>query len=390
MLKKYDTIVNPILGESFPANLFHFYPLEPEDYFQNLAAPKDSNFPLMVFYHLTHKCWDACPGCFVARIEDRNAQQDYALIQRTMSSLAAGGTRAIKFAGRESTVHPDLGRTLELCAELGLKTVLITSGANLGPHAESIADNCTHLRVSLNTTSEKAHNRLHRPGKLADKYCQRLRWTESILKRRSRAGLVSGSTFLIRPATMDDAISYAHLCQSLGFNYVRYTVLDEQFGEWPEVWQEVYNKLLAIEDESFKIFLNNPVPQFSPELWHELPDILLDPSLLTRVTIHANGKVNACPEGWRAPWPIENMATYGNLNEESFEEIWLGQNRRKFLLFARQNMRKLGRRPPSCQRCKYDNVNSVQLWMASQALKSGQSLLRFERALTMEHQGVNL
>lgn len=365
MLRGYKALETVKTGLISRVTPFYFYPLEPEDYIAYLETHStDTRYPLMAFYYLTHRCWDACPGCFAAHIESPSADQPWDMIERTLKDLAAGGTCAVKFAGRESTVSPHLGAALDLCAETGLKTVLITSGANLREHASSIARSCTHFRVSLNTTDPGAHQRLHRPSKRAQSYMERLRWIEWILCRRDTPGYTHGATFLVRPETIADAIPYAVLCRNLGFHYVRYTVLDQAGGKWPEQWEDVWHQLQALQGNSFQVWLNEPVILPGEVPWWHLPDSLLDPALITRVTIHANGKVNACPEGWRESWGIPSFASFGNLYEESFRSIWCGARRMAFLRHVREVMRV--RRTEVCKSggCKYSHLNRLLRWIS--------------------------
>lgn len=122
MLRNYSQLLDTRTQATLTANPFYFYPLEPEDYIAFFKSyDGDQHYPLMAFLYLTHRCWDNCQGCFVQRIESPSAILPWEKIEQLLYDLAAGGVKSIKLAGRESTVSPYLGQTLDLCAELGLK-----------------------------------------------------------------------------------------------------------------------------------------------------------------------------------------------------------------------------------------------------------------------------
>lgn len=372
MLRKYSHLAIRS-GERIYADPFYFYPLEAEDYIDYLRSyDSDERYPLMAFYYLTHRCWDACQGCFVAKIKSPTAEQPWDVIERTLRDLAAGGTQAVKFAGRESTVSPHLGRALDLSAELGMKTVLITAGANLGAHAESIARSCTHLRVSLNAVRPEVHKALHRPSRRALPYTERVRWVEWILRQRDAPDFTHGATFLVRLETLEDVVPYARLCRDLGFHYVRYAVLDDAERAWPTRWQEIRSQLFDLQSPTFQIWMNTSVQVTHPVPWWTLPPQLLDPAVITRVTIHANGEVNACQEGWRGEWGATGFATFGNVHDMDFRDIWRGAARSQFLEQTRASFSRQSVVSPGCVNCKYHDLIKLLRWVSYHEVVNGE------------------
>ena len=367
LVEKYNYLINEN-NQRVPDTMFYFYPLDLSDYYNYYKNVTITSYPLMAFIYLTHRCHDRCVGCFVQNITDPAADLDWQVIKSLLYSLKQGGTKAVKFAGREPSVSPHLGRTLELSSELGLKSLLITSGANIDQHSESISKYCTHLRVSLNTISEEEHNVLHRPSKRALPFSVRLRVLENILKERNATGKVSGSTFLIRSQTIDYAVEYAQMCKQLGFNYVRFTTLDEAKGKSEHMLTKLYEKLHLEETSSFAIFLHDGLPEKNYLDYNfSFHPLLTDPAITTRVTIHANGDVNACQEGWRSNWG-DYTATFGNLNEQSFDAIWTGEKRISFVKHITETFAS-NCVPQGCSSCKYSDFNYLQKWIAHEATK---------------------
>lgn len=367
----YNYIVNEKNGKKFPCSDFYLYPLTANDYAEVYKDYTFEKYPAMAFIYLTNKCTDNCVGCFAKAIEDGDKYLQKDVILSILEDLAEHGTKAIKLAGREPTASPYLSDCLYKAKELGLKSLVITSGANIDKHEEALSTAVTHLRISLNTISQELHNKIHRPTAEALCYNDRVSYIERIIKRRKELGLVTGATYLVRTSDDTNAYEYVQICKKLGFDYVRFTVLDENKGNWSDQWGNLYNKLLRFESDDFKIITHKKIPMVDI---HVNQDELIDPAIISRVVIHANGKVNSCHEGWRGKWEEKDIATYGNVNEASFHSIWTGERRRKFIDHIIEAHKKgeedygccVKGEPVCAKNCKYDGFNTVQKWIISQ------------------------
>ncbi len=286
----YNYILNEKNGKVFPCSDFYLYPLTANDYADFYRGYNADKYPAMAFIYLTNRCPDNCVGCFASKIEDGSKFLEKDVILNLLEDLASHGTKAIKLAGREPTASPYLNDCLFKCKELGMKSLLITSGANIDKHIEALSTAVTHLRVSLNTISEELHNQIHRPSPLALKYNERKKYLKQIIEKRRELGLITGATYLVRSSEDTNAYEYVQICKNLGFNYVRFTVLDENKGSWSDAWTYMYNKLLKFETEDFKIVTHRAIPETHI---HISQKELIDPAIVSRVVIHANGKVNA-------------------------------------------------------------------------------------------------
>lgn len=377
----YNYIVNEKNGEKFCCTDFYVYPLTADDYadvYRNYSIDK---YPAMAFMYITNKCTDNCIGCFAKAIEDGNACLEKDVILRTIKDLAEHGTKALKLAGREPTASPYLSDCLNYCKELGLKTLVISSGANIDKHIDALSESCTLLRLSLNTVSQELHEKIHRPTSEALCFNDRIKYAQEIIDRRRKNNLVTGATYLVR--TSDDKIGYryAKMCREMGFDFVRFTVLDENKGNWSEEWVQMFNTILTLQTKDFKIIVHNPIPKCEVTVSEPL---LFDPALASRVVIHANGKVSACQEGWRGKWCQKEMAIYGNINEADFNSIWTGEKRKDFLKHI-QDTHTAGMENHGCyasgnavcsHNCKYNSFNIIQRWIINQLEKEPNSTFK--------------
>ena len=359
--RPFNYLINKKSGERFQASDFYFYPLSVQDYATTYKNLDFKNYPLMAFIYLTNRCTDNCIGCFARSIEDGNAELEWPVVKRLLEDLSEHGTKSIKLAGREPTAYGHLSECLETAHQYGLKSLVITSASNINIHADAISQFCSHLRVSLNTISQEKHDELHRPSSKSLRYNERLHYVKRILIERRSRGLISGATFLIRENTITDAYVFAAMCKEMGFNYVRFSILDGMQNQWKEN-EALYYQILSLSDDEFSVIFHDTI--------HEAQDRIdeknrnLDLAMFTRVTIHANGKVNACHEGWRTKWPTPGFATYGNINESNFYDIWTGERRKNFIDFIHQQGSSI-----YCANCKYDSFNRIHRWIYQQVEK---------------------
>lgn len=366
--KKYNYVVNCANGHKFEGSDFYIYPVTVNDYADLYRNYSYDKYPVMAFIYLTNKCADNCNGCFARSIEDGNAELSLPVIEKLLSDLAVHGTKAIKLAGREPTSSPYLSRCIELSDELGMKSIVISSGAGLDKHEKALSEHCSHLRLSLNTINQALHESIHHPTNNALKFDERIKFARRIIEKRKERNLVTGATYLVR--SQDDVIGYEYtkMCKDMGFDYVRFTVLDDYKGNWDSKWEEIYLKLLTLEDDGFKVNIHNPIKGEEIEV-HD--HNVIDPAIVSRVVIHANGKVNCCQEGWRGKWDEPGIATFGNINDDSFYNIWTGERRKRFLGYIKETHEKGMEQCGVCisgnqvcaNNCKYKSFNILQKWI---------------------------
>ncbi|MCR5607724.1 MAG: radical SAM protein, partial [Lachnospiraceae bacterium] len=365
--KMYNYIVNDKTGSRFPCSDFYVYPLTANDYAEVYRNYEKDKYPAMAFIYLTNKCTDNCVGCFAKAIEDGNEYLEKEDIFNLLQDLSDHGTKAIKLAGREPSASPYLSDCLFKAKELGLKSLVITSGANIDKHVDALSDAVTHLRVSLNTISQELHDKIHRPTDEALRYDERVSYLKKIIERRKKNALITGATYLVRTSNDPNALEYVKICKELGFDYVRFTVLDEKKGEWSNEWDNIYNKILRYETPFFRIITHKPIPKCDIKIMNEN---LIDPAIVSRVVIHANGKVNSCHEGWRGKWCKPGMATFGNIKQQKFNDIWTGNQRKEFLdHIIDTHVNNNGINNVCDKNCKYDGFNIVQKWIISELEK---------------------
>jgi len=90
-----------------------------------LANVSDKKTPINVKYRITNKCNSHCAYCLYDK-EDRDLDTDDVL--SVIRQMIKAGTQRIGFAGGEALLRKDFGQVVNLCAQHGLYTTLISNG----------------------------------------------------------------------------------------------------------------------------------------------------------------------------------------------------------------------------------------------------------------------
>lgn len=365
-LLRFDHLQNPVTGETFPASFHHFYPLSPHDYLWRLPGISRETSPLMVFFYLTLACRDRCAGCFASHLKADQGTLPWEKIAAVITEFGGLGVKSIKFAGRESTISPHLGRAIELASDLGIASVLISGGDNLAKHMSAVKNSLTHFRISLNASNATRHQQLQNPSSAADDYQTRINNLEQILAVRRQRGLVSGATFLVRPDTAADIVPTARKAKGLGFDYFRFIFIrslwenDVKRREIEAAIQQEVSRAMELTDENFVVWNQLPQPLIPAAAIARLGPAYRDPSLYLRTTVFADGKVAACPH-YIQPWTTASSpGIFGNIRESSFQDIWRGSIRAQFIDSIEERLA----RDEFCAPCKYFEVNQTLRFIA--------------------------
>ena len=353
-------------GEKHFATESYFYPLNVEDYAKfytdyNLNGNIDK-YPLMATLTLYNNCPDHCRGCFNAHQND-NKIISKDVLRRLLEDLASGGTKVIKVAGREPTAYPYLEELFIWCKELGLQTVMITSGAFISRYKEILRTHCDFLRVSLNANEAKTHHDIHNPIAEADDYNTRVESLKSIVRDRKLNGLITGTSFLIRDEiTENEFYPFAKKCKEMGVDFVRFSRIN-YFNNKENILPEKVLKAFELNDLTFNVRYHQ---QFVEK--NETKSTVGCPALLSRVVILADGSVVSCHSS-RVFNSNGINSVYGNINRQSFKDIWTGSERHKLISIVFDNLQNNYDKDKkykcdfcNCADCKYSGFNAINRW----------------------------
>jgi len=264
---------------------------------------------------------------------------DLETIRRLSGELAEVGTDLVELSGKGDPIaHPELTEIVKALKDAGLNTSLVTNATLAKPDlARTLVERrLDRLNVSLNAGSREVYLRSNHKD-LWDKAVGFLR---EVLEHRRRDGSERPwvrVSHVVTKENVNDVDGMVRVCTELGVDGVDFYVM----GELPET------TALQLDDEDIAR-IREGVPRWTRELdeagvEHTLPVYIKDLELRARFGEPQHNPLQEkvpCYIGWNfvviGPDGVVVPCCYceethlGNVNEESFVDIWYGHLYRQF------------------------------------------------------------
>jgi len=303
--------------------------------------------PAQVQIDITNNCNHNCSYC-VHKSDDKREGIDFDEKQiieterllTLLEEIKQSGVKAVVLlGGGEPFKHSGITDAIKKIGELELEYGLVTNGTNIQDEQISILKKAKWIRFSIDAASNEVYQKTHKTKNNIPK--------ETIKKIKSVCqDTIIGMSFLAKPENYHEAYEFASMTKELGVDNIRYSIVQTLKGnDIMKPHYEEYFKLLKkaskLQTEDFKIFgledrrealKNNK--QY-PKCYHQH----------FVASIAANGNLYPCC------W-TKNITKFaiGNINKQSFKDMWTGEKRKKFL--KEHNLKE-------CPPCGYDKTNKL-------------------------------
>ncbi len=316
-----------------------------------------TTYPILVNLTLTNSCSHRCPLC---------TSRDF-LDTRTMTlerakdiflQLKALGVRAIGLGGGgDPTCHPHLKEVIEFIAQNGMEVSLTTNGQLLNDGIiDAAIRNCTWIRVSLDADGPQLFKRMHGMGEASFHQVVENIGKLAEAKRNLHSDVVLGVTYLIGSHTVEGVYNATALAKRLGVDYIRirpFFTWDDAKEEKEEMEFPIIEQSASRRDGSQRVFPPKALREARAEeikreleRCKELEDEHFSVSypqdrfqtiqgkpqrVHKQCYVHHFTTVVSADLRLYPCCMLENNAKYclGNLNEKSFQEVWLSDERKK-------------------------------------------------------------
>ncbi|WP_420545783.1 radical SAM protein [Nitrosopumilus sp.] len=164
--------------------------------------------------------------------------------------------------GGEPTLWPAFDILLENLVKNDIEIGLVTNGSNISDkRAKLIAQYCTWVRFSMDSSNEALHKKMHRTSN--NDFKRRIKSIEQIIKY-NRNGLIIGVSFVITPQNVLDIEKSCMFYRDLGVDHLRFTWMYDKTGTAGLTAEEIQSiKDLLIkckkkhDDDSFGILYDD-------------------------------------------------------------------------------------------------------------------------------------
>jgi MoaA/NifB/PqqE/SkfB family radical SAM enzyme len=298
----------------------------------------------------------------VMRNQAERILRDLDLVKReefeAVKDMARLGLKAVTFeGGGEPTLSPCFDEAVALSQSLGLQVGLVTMGEflDLKPgRLELVAKAMSWVRVSIDAATDTTHAALHRvkPGTL-----ERV-WANIAKLRALNPDLLIGYSFVVSEHNWPEVVRAMEKAVELGCSYIQFkpVAMEHETFWYTEESNDLVKQAVALAGDRIKVF--------APRFEYDANERLVNRCYMHRFATHvgANGDVYVC-----CYLPIrsgglvklgkrkEMEGVLGNLNQQSFTEIWEGK-RRMAMVKALEESDHFVKKCPSC---RFDRQNQM-------------------------------
>ena len=285
-------------------------------------------YPIEIEISPSGTCNHRCVFCAVDYLGYAPVFMDKEVLLRNIRQLRTHGLKSVICSGEgEPLLNKDLSKIVNGIKEMGVDVAMSTNGALL---TKTIAESClvsfTWIRFSIASMEEESYYRIQQ-AKKGDLERVRQNLQDAVeIKKRKNLRTTLGVQCLLMPENANQLPDMARQLREIGVDYLTVKPYSQHLHS-KHRYDLKYEELLDLEKElysyetaSFSVyFRSNAMKKMHREKTYPrcygLP-------FMTHIDAHGN------------VWPCvahigDERFRYGNLYEESFEEIWEGKKRRE-------------------------------------------------------------
>lgn len=311
-------------------------------------------FPLHAEVGITNRCNHKCVFCTLDWITHGKDDIDKEVMLRTIDEMANCGVKSIYFAGEgEPLLHKDIATFIIRSHNAGMKVSLSTNGSMLTEElADQIVPYLSWIRFSVDAGQKETYGYIHGTNiKEFDKIMKNIQYTAQLAKHFQ---IQVGVQLVLIYENLNEVLLLAAACRKIGVHnfQVKPCHNHPKSSYSPKLYEfsykELDDKLKKLETEDFKVILRTK----SMERLTEPRNYKSCFGFSFYALIDARGNIIPCNLFYNEP-----EFYYGNLYQNSFEEIWFGQRRLEVI----SKINKLNHQKCGDYRCRLDVINRY-LW----------------------------
>lgn len=268
-------------------------------------------YPLYVEVSPAGACNHRCTFCAVDYIGYETNQIEGTTLRQTLREMSTLGVKSVMFAGEgEPLLHKQINATV--LAASGVMDVAFTTNGVLLNKLEAL-DKCSWVKVSVNAGTAETYAKVHRTkAKDWDRVWANLR---DAVKRKGNCTL--GVQMVMLPENASEGPLLQALAEEVGLDYC---VLKPYSQHKKSITREYEGyKPVKFSVTSEKTVLRAQAFNTQGHSYERCPS-----TPFMWAYIQANGDVYSC-----SAYLLDDRFLLGNINEQTFREIWEGERRRK-------------------------------------------------------------
>ncbi len=302
-------------------------------------------------------CNHRCTFCAVDYVGYKPDRLSLDVMKSRFPEFARLGVKSVNFAGEgEPLLHKNISEMIYLAKAAGLDASLTTNAALMPPDfLDKALPSLSWIKVSLNAGSAETYAKVHRTK--AEDFEKAIDHITKMAARKREQSLscTIGAQILLLPENVHEIENLARICRDqLGIDYLVVKPFSQHLASLNVVYRDIdYSKWLdlgkrleAYNTEKFSVIFRSHTMKKYISKDHAYTHCYSTPFVWGHIM--ANGIVSGC-----SAYLLNEQFEFGNINTETFEEIWTGEKRRKNFEYVTNKLD-----ITNCRKnCRMDEVN---------------------------------
>lgn len=309
-------------------------------------------YPIEIEIGLTNACNHRCIFCAVDYTGYRPDRMDSTNLIKNLQEIAPRGVKSIIYAGEgEPLLHRDAPDIINRTKHFGIDAAMSTNGVLLTPEvSKECLKSLTWVRFSVAGITDAVYDKIQQ-GKPGDLSKVLANMQEAVrVKREQRLHTTLGVQLLLLPDNKDEIVQMGKELRAIGVDY--FTI--KPFSQHPQsrhILQVDYREMMELEKAVTELQTDDYRVYFRTHSMQKLDcGRCYKHCWALPFMVYMDAKGNL--------WPCivfmgREELKYGNINENSFVEIWEGRHRQEIVdYFMNMDLEKNCR-----EQCRLDEMN---------------------------------
>ena len=316
-------------------------------------------YPIYVEIATAGTCNHRCTYCALDYMDYRHRFLDTALLKERISEMARLGVKSVMYAGEgEPLLHKDIAGIINHTKHSGIDVAVTTNGVCFTEKlARKTLSSITWIKVSINAGTRETYARIHRTN--PRDFDIVIKNISDAVRVRAEQNLKTtiGMQMVLLPENAGEAVLLARKAKEIGADYLVIKPYSQHHMSRTREYEglkysDYYNmneELGKLVDRDFKVIFRINTMKKLDEGERSYKKCLALPFWSY---IDAGGGLWGC-----SAYLGDERFLYGNIIENTFEEIWKGGRRKRVLEYVEKEL-DIG----ECRKnCRMDEVNRY-LW----------------------------
>jgi radical SAM protein with 4Fe4S-binding SPASM domain len=326
----------------------------------NSWLEKKEVYPIYMEIAPAGACNHRCTFCAVDYIGYKTVFLDTGILKKRLTEMGQLGVKSIMYAGEgEPLLHKKLPEIIRHTKNSGIDVSITTNAVPMTKSwAQEALEHVTWIKTSINAGTAKTYAQIHKTKEDDFHKVVANLETAANIRNKNNWQCTLGSQMVLLPENQKEAVTLAKTMKSAGCDYLvikpysqhksshttKYSGIDYQNS------MNLKDELEQFNDENFSVVFRDKTIEKLNESGHYYDKCGATPYFWAYIM--ANGSVYGC-----SAYLLDDRFCYGDINENSFQEIWQGEKRRQNIDFVENELN-----ITDCRKnCRMDAANRY-LW----------------------------